>query len=399
MGILHTSTEADVLAGKTTDAYFERTVRILRKRKLHRRVILEMRAGSLPAGWDWAVLAGVEESLRMLARLKGKFTVQCAPEGTVFRAGDPVMQISGDYLDFCVYETPLLGLLCQASGIATTAARCRIAAGPRQLLSFGARRMHPAISPMIERAAFIGGCDGVACVAAAKLIGEPARGTMPHALVLCVGDTVEATRAFHDIVGGPQIPTVSLIDTLHDEKFEAIRVAEALGKELAAVRLDTPPSRRGDFARLLREIRWELDLRGYRHVKLFVSGGITEEKIFQLRDVADGFGVGTHISNAPVVDFSLDIVEMDGKPCAKRGKRSGVKVWWQNRQTLQSIIQPQSQAKSPGKGWSRVLTPMIRDGKLVVALPKPVQIRERVLSQLGRLGPVAQVAQAVSRRP
>ncbi len=385
MAILHSASERDILAGKTTDAYFDRTVRILRARKIHRHVVVEIRTGSLPNGWTWAVLAGVEEALRLLARLKRNLDVDCAPEGTIFRAGDPVMQISGDYLDMCVYETPVLGLLCQASGIATTAARCRIAAGNRDLLSFGARRMHPAISPMIERAAFIGGCDGVACVAGARLIGEPARGTMPHALVLCVGDTVEATRAFHDIVGGKKIPTVSLIDTFNDEKFEAIRVAEALGKELTAIRVDTPASRRGDFVRLLNEIRWELDLRGYRHVKIFVSGGITEEKIAQLHDVADGFGVGTHISNAPTVDLALDIVEMDGKPLAKRGKRSGVKVWWQNQETLESIIQPRATSKSPGRTWRQVLTPAVRKGKLVAALPKPQQIRAHVLKQLANL--------------
>jgi nicotinate phosphoribosyltransferase len=384
MGILHTATEADILAGRTTDAYFERTVRILRKRKIHRQVTVEVRAASLPDDWTWAVLAGIEESLRTLAKLRRKLAVECAAEGTIFRAGDPVMQVSGDYLDMCVYETPLLGFLCQASGITTTAARCRKAAGDRQLLSFGARRMHPAISPMIERAAFIGGCDGVACVAGANLIGETARGTMPHALVLCIGDTVEATRAFHDVVG-PKISTISLIDTFNDEKFEAIRVAEALGKELTAIRVDTPASRRGDFVRLLREIRWELDLRGYQHVKILVSGGINEEKITQLREVADGFGVGTHISNAPTIDFALDIVEMDGKPLAKRGKRSGVKVWWQNQETLESIIQPHAASKSPGKNWQQILQTAIREGKLVAKLPKPQEIRARVLTQLEKL--------------
>jgi nicotinate phosphoribosyltransferase len=385
MAILHTASEADIVAGKTTDAYFERTVRILRRRNIHRNVTVEIRAATLPHGWSWAVLAGVEEALRLLARLKRKLNAECAPEGAIFHAGAPVMQISGDYVELCVYETPLLGLLCQASGIATTAARCKLAAGDRTVLSFGARRMHPAISPMIERAAFIGGCDGVACVAGARLIKEPARGTMPHALVLCMGDTVEATRAFHDIVAGPQIPTISLIDTFNDEKFEAIRVAEALGKELAAVRLDTPASRRGDFVRLLEEIRWELDLRGHRHVKLFVSGGITEQKILELRKVADGFGVGTHISNAPTVDFALDIVEIDGRPLAKRGKRSGAKTWWQNPATLESAVQPRASRRRPGKGWVEMLRPALREGRLVAELPTPQQIRARVLGALPKL--------------
>jgi nicotinate phosphoribosyltransferase len=60
--------------------------------------------------------------------------------------------------------------------------------------------MHPAIAPMVERSAFIGGCDGVAVVKSAEFIGEEPVGTMPHALMLVMGDTVEATRAFHEII-------------------------------------------------------------------------------------------------------------------------------------------------------------------------------------------------------
>jgi nicotinate phosphoribosyltransferase len=384
-GKFHIVNEADILAGETTDAYFQRAEKILRARKIHREVVAEIRAGSLPDGWPWAVLAGVEETLQLFAGIRRKLDVRCALEGSVFRAEDPVMQISGDYVDMCVYETAVLGFLCQASGIASTSARCRLAAGEKSLLSFGARRMHPAISPMIERAAFIGGCDGVACVAGAKLIGEPGRGTMPHALVLCIGDTVEATRAFHDELAGEKIPTISLIDTLQDEKFEAIRVAEALRKELTGVRVDTPASRRGDFAKLLREIRWELDLRGHQHVKIFVSGGLNEQTITGLRDIIDGFGVGTYISNAPTVDFAMDIVEIDGKPMAKRGKRSGRKVWWQNRGTLESLIQPANAKKSPGKNWREMLVPAVKAGKLMSRLPEPRRIRERVLRELEKI--------------
>src|SRR5438552_8647516 len=148
--------------------------------------------------------------------------------------------------------------------------------------------------------------------------------TIPHALVLVVGDTVEALKAFHEVVD-PKVRRVALVDTLQDEKFEAIRVAEALGKDLYAVRLDTPSSRRGDFFRILQEVRWELDLRGHEHVKLFVSGGIDEYAILRLNSVVDGYGVGTSIANAPVFNFALDIMEIEGKPFAKRGTWSGAK--------------------------------------------------------------------------
>src|SRR3712207_8610010 len=87
--------------------------------------------------------------------------VRAVPEGTICRPHEPVLTLTGPYGAFAEHETALLGLLCQASGIATGAARCRIAAEDRPVISFGARRMHPAIVPMIERSAFLGGCDRV----------------------------------------------------------------------------------------------------------------------------------------------------------------------------------------------------------------------------------------------
>ena len=40
-----------------------------------------------------------------------------------------------------------------------------------------------------------------------------------------------------------------------------------------------PSSRRGDFYRILEEVRWELDLRGHNHVKILASGGVDEYEI------------------------------------------------------------------------------------------------------------------------
>jgi len=207
---------------------------------------------------------------------------------TLFKPYQPVMEIEGPYSAFGIYETTLLGFLCQATGVATKAARCKKAAGDRVVISFGGRRVHPAVAPVIERSSFIGGFDGVAILKSAEIIGIEAMGTMPHALIILVGDTVDATRAFSTVLGS-RVKTIALIDTFHDEKFEAIRVAESLGKKLYGVRLDTPKSRRGDFFRILEEVRWELDLRGHKHVKLFVSGGLEEEDIAPLNALVDGY--------------------------------------------------------------------------------------------------------------
>jgi len=378
------ASEADVVAGRTTDVYFERTLKILRARGIDPRVTMEVRAKELPNGSAWAIFAGLEEALLMLERLNAPLEVRSIEEGTIFGPGDAVFSVSGPYRAICAHETPLLGLLCQASGIATATARCRKAAGDRTLLSFGARRMHPCLAPMIDRSAWIGGADGVSTVGSAAALGIEPEGTMPHALILCLGDTVEAAKAFREVIG-EGVRCTALVDTFGDEKFETLRVARALGKRLHAVRLDTPSSRRGDMAAICRETRWELDLNGYRHVKILVSGGLDEGKILALNPWADGYGVGTGIASAPVVDFALDIVEIDGKPVAKRGKQAGAKRLVRCGRCLARrnvLLRNPAPRCACGGGMADLQKRFIRDGRLAVRLPTAGKIRERTLREL-----------------
>ncbi len=379
--MFHTADPQDVLDGRITDVYFERTLKILRTRGVNPVVRAEFIAKNLPEGWTWALLTGIDEARELLRRLPVR--VRAMSEGTAFYPYEPVMEIEGRYQDFCVFETALLGLLCQASGIATKACRIKKRAGERLVMSFGARRMHPMLAPMIERNAFIGGCDGVSVVVSAERIGEDPTGTMPHSLILCMGSTREAVRAYDEVME-PAVKRVALIDTFQDEKFEALNVAELLGERLYAVRFDTPGSRRGNLFRILEETRWELDLRGFNHVKLFVSGGINEADIPELNRVADGYGVGTSISNAPVIDFALDIVEVEGRPLAKRGKWSGSKRVIRCPQCGQRRIIPNVDSRnacSCGGAFDDLLVPIVDHGQRLVDIEPPARIRERVREQ------------------
>ena len=382
----HIAAEAEIKAGEVSDVYFARTVQILKARNVNRRVKAEIRLKSFPQpDWAFGVLAGIEEAAALLQGLP--VDAWAMDEGTLFAPYEPVLVVEGTYVEWAEYETALLGFLCQASGIATKAARCKRAAGERQVISFGARRMHPAVAPMIERNAFIGGCDGVAVTKSAELIDADPMGTIPHSLVLMIGDTVEALRAFHEVVD-PKVRRVALIDTLQDEKFEAIRVAEALGKDLYAVRLDTPSSRRGDFYRILDEVRWELDYRGHEHVKILASGGIDEYEILELNPLCDGYGVGTSIANAPVLSFALDIMEIEGTPMAKRGKRSGAKQVWRLPGSVQNVVLP-AHKPAPvgpdGRPAEALLKPLVVAGRIVRDLPPPRTIRDYVLEQMQRV--------------
>ncbi|MEW5723670.1 MAG: nicotinate phosphoribosyltransferase, partial [Thermodesulfobacteriota bacterium] len=374
--MLHIADFEAIKRGEVVDVYFTRTRQILEARGVDVRVRAEVMAKGLPRSWPWAVLAGLEEVFAVLGGLD--VNVRVMPEGTVFRSWEPVLEIEGRYLEFGHLETAVLGLLCQASGVATMAARCRQAVGSKGLFSFGARRVHPAVAPMVERNAYIGGCDGVAMGLGAALVGQEPVGTMPHALILILGDTVEAAKAFDEVIA-PEVRRVSLIDTFNDEKFEALRVAEALGDRLWGVRLDTPGSRRGDMARIIEEVRWELDGAVYGHVKIVVSGGLSEERLAELAPLADAFGVGTAISNAPVVDFSMDLVEIEGRPLAKRGVSSGAKQVHRCTGCRRDLVTPLPVEPGPC-GCGGVWTPLLVPAEKAQAGPEAV--RNLVLSQL-----------------
>ena len=78
---------------------------------------------------------------------------------------------------------------------------------------------------------------------------------------------------------------------------------------------------------LVKEVRVRLDLAGFRHVEIFVSGGFTPERIRALMESetpVNGFGVGHYISSAPPNAFTADIHEIEGEPIAKRGRIPGI---------------------------------------------------------------------------
>ncbi|MDH7508483.1 MAG: nicotinate phosphoribosyltransferase [Methanomassiliicoccales archaeon] len=387
------ASDEEILEGKTTDVYFTRTMEVLKaKGMLAQHALSEFTVGDLPNNWKWGVFCGLEEIVRLM---EGKrIDLWGVPEGTVFRARTtrgvrvPILTINGPYSEYCVYETPMLGLMCHSSGIATMAARCKKAAGNRLVISFGIRRMHPAVCPAIDRAAYIGGCDAVSSLLGAEAIGEEPRGTMPHALIIMFGDQREAFKAFDEVVD-VRIPRVALIDTYSDEKEEAIMACESV-KKLWAVRLDTPGSRKGSFPELIREVRWEMDIRGYKHVKIIVSGGIDDKVIPSLVAAgADGFGVGTSISNARTIDFAMDIVEKDGRPVAKRGKFGGRKYLFRCDQCLEYEVTASKEevprcAKCQGE-MRLAEIPILVGGKRVYEERSPKEIRSYVLKQLERV--------------
>ncbi len=380
---IYVAKEDEIKRGEATDIYFIRTVNIVKKSGKDKLVRMEFHAYSLPKGYEWAVFAGLEE---VLALLEGRDVIVYAiPEGTIFYPKEPLMVIEGRYSEFGELETAILGILRHNTSIATKAARIKLSAGDKPVLFFGLRAVHPAIQPSVDRATLIGGVDAVAGNLSEKYLGVKPVGTMPHALIIVFGDEEEAWLAFDKYVD-PSVPRIALVDTFYDERYSALKAAKLLKEKLYGVRLDTPGSRRGNMRAIVEEVRWTLDLHGFKHVKIIVSGGLDEEKIKELKDVADSFGVGTAIAFPPSVDISADIVEVynDGewKPLSKRGKLPGFKTLY--RCGCEDYVLPYG-SRAPREGCKELLLKVIDKGKIVLDLPDITKIRERTLRELKEL--------------
>ncbi len=310
-----------ILSGATADVYFQRAQTILKQEGLNPLVTMEVFSNGT------GVLCGMREALDLLHMVLNKGAlVWAAEEGQPFRPKHVVLRIKDTYSPFGLYETAVLGILAQSSGWATAARECVDAAAGVPVISFGARHVHPRVADILDYAAIVGGCIAGSTTLGSQLHGLAPSGTMPHALILIFGDTVRAALAFDNHMP-VEVPRVVLVDTFKDEAEESIRVAEALGAKLFGVRLDTPAERGRVTADLVKEVRARLDLAGFHHVKVIVSGGLTPDRIRYFRDSAapvDSFGVGSFVSGARPIDFTGDLKEIDGVPVAKRGRIPGL---------------------------------------------------------------------------
>lgn len=307
--------------GPASDVYFQRARKTLAG--AHVDAVVTMDFFSSGAG----VLCGVAEAVRLLSGvLQEGDQAWAIAEGAAISTKETALRVRAPYSRFGVYETALLGMLSSCTGWATAAHEIVEAASGKRVISFGARHVHPLIGPVMEYSAVVGGCAGCATPLGAQLAGlQGASGTMPHAMILLFGDTVRAARAFDEQMGDDVLRIV-LIDTFKDEAEESLRVAEALGKRLRGVRLDTPSERGGVTIDLVKEVRARLDQAGYAHVGIFISGGLDAERIRQFEAAQSpihSYGVGMAISSAPPIAFTADIKEIDGKPISKRGRIPG----------------------------------------------------------------------------
>jgi nicotinate phosphoribosyltransferase len=325
---------AKMRAGYYSDKYFVRTREILRADGYRPRVTMQV------FGKAHAFLGGMDEAiaiLRLCAMEWSELQVLALYDGDEVEPWETVLLIEGPYDAFAHLETLYLGVLSRRTRVATNTRRVVEAAAPKEIMFFPARHDHWLVQTGDGYAAHIAGAIGVSTDAQASWWGSQGIGTVPHALIAAYGgDTVLATRKFADYVG-PEVKLISLVDFQNDCVATSIEVARALGARLYAVRLDTSEllvdrslwGEMGDFkptgvnAQLVWNVRRGLDQAGYPDVRIVVSGGFTVEKIRafeEMRVPVDGYGVGSSLFQGSF-DFTADIVLLDGKPCAKVGRK------------------------------------------------------------------------------
>lgn len=285
-------------------------------------------------------LCGIAEVAELFAHLDlepaARPVLAGLSDGDRFAPWETVLTIEGPYRGFAHLETLLLGVLARGSRVATQTSEIVAAAGDRPVLFFGARHDHYLTQETDGYAAITGGAAGVSTDAQGERMGRPGVGTVPHALIAAYGgDTVLASQKFVEVFGS-DVPFVALVDFDNDCVGTSIKVAQALGARLQGVRLDTSGSlvdaafaaeseaESGVTPALVKRVRSALDARGFEHVDIIVSGGLTVARVkrFLAEDApVDAFGVGSAIlRNEGRFDFTADIVRVDGQAVSKVGR-------------------------------------------------------------------------------
>src|SRR5919107_810483 len=152
-GRFNSATDAEILNADVADSYFHRTMQILRARGLENTPVHAELAYKTSDSDAWFVVAGLDEVAYLLDGVDVE--ARAVPEGTICRPHEPILTLSGPYGTFAEHETAILGL-----------------------------------------AAYLGGSDMRAVALPVGRPATPATGTTPHALVLVLGSTDEAARAF-----------------------------------------------------------------------------------------------------------------------------------------------------------------------------------------------------------
>ena len=327
-----------------------------------------------------------EQFLNYLRQLRFTGEVYAMPEGTVFFANEPVMEVTAPIVEAQLIETFVLNTIGFQTMIASKAARCFHAADGRPLIDFSLRRTQGQDAGIkVARSTFIAGFVATSNVLAGKIYGIPISGTMAHSYVSAFDNERDAFFAYADTFPDHSI---FLIDTY--DSVEGARHAAAVAKEmqkkghtLIGVRLDS-----GDMVSLSREVRKIFDDADLLDVKIFASSGFDEFKIAKVISegaLIDAFGVGTKVgvsADAPFVDVVYKMVRFKGRDVRKlspgkvtlAGEKQVFRKSDQNGRYLEDIICQRDEITAEGKP---LLEKVMENGNLLRPHPQLQVLQER----------------------
>ena len=261
-----------------------------------------------------------EDFLHYLSGFHFSGDIYAIPEGSVIFPREPLVKVIAPIMEAQLVETAILNIINHQSLIATKASRVVHAAQGNGVMEFGLRRAQgPDAGIYGARAAMIGGCQATSNVLTGQLFGVPVGGTHAHSWVMSFPDELSAFRAYAEVFPKNCLLLVDTYDTLASGVPNAITVfgeLRAKGYEPMGIRLDS-----GDLAFLSRQARKMLDEAGFPNAKIFASGDLDEEVIWDLK--AQGaaisvWGVGTRMITSmdnPALGgvYKLSAEEVNGK--------------------------------------------------------------------------------------
>lgn len=395
-----------------------------------------------PFGGAYLLVAGLEmalefvqafhysaEELEFLARIRDydaafldelstlRFTgdILAMPEGSIAFPNEPLLRVTAPFREALLMESGLLQALNLSTLIATKASRIVWAAQRRRISEFAFRRAQNPLT--VARSAFIGGASSTSLLAAAFEYRLPATGTVPHALIQLFDTEEEAFRAVAESFNRYTL----LLDTYDPRRaihtaIEVARAAQAaVGHTLAAVRLDS-----GDLVADSRYVREQLMRAEMGSVRILGSGDLDEYEIAELLAHGaeiDAFGVGTALGAGSGslahgaeggalggVYKEVWYVAPDGTEHPKL-KLAGEKTTWPGRKEVyrhpqwsEDLIQLAEE--NPPPGYTRLLRPVVRAGRIVPgSLPPLSEIWELAQANLRALPETYHALTATERYP
>ena len=355
--------------------------------------------------------------LEYLANLRFTCDLYAVPEGNVVFANTPLLRIEGPLLQCQLLESPLLTILNFQTLIATKASRVVRSAMGDPVIEFGMRRaqgLDGALSA--SRAAYIGGCIATSNTLAGQLFNIPVKGTHAHAWVTAFRSEEEAFSAYADVLPDNGVFLVDTYDTIEGVKHAIAigRVLRQKGSDLLGIRLDS-----GDLAKLSLAARQLLDSAGFEKTYILASNSLDEYVIESLKAqkaAITHWGVGTNLSTAfdqPALDgvYKLSALQNEANDWEYKLKisdspikvsnpgRHQIRRFFTNNQWAGDVIydltlgindNPESWSLSNPShplfyqdidGYTDLLQPIFKEGKLIMVSESIHQIRQRALDE------------------